>query len=121
MSDWFMKQPCKHCPFRRDVKPFLHPARADEISGAAWNPYNEFHCHKTTEYDEDAYGDGDMVAVETSMICAGFLAMQINEGKECPDGFTPSDNVYSDHWEMTDAYREEWEKRHGTLDDEEAA
>ena len=31
---WFVKKPCQHCPFRRDVKPFLTPERAEEIAGA---------------------------------------------------------------------------------------
>ena len=43
MTD-FMKEPCKHCPFRRDVKPYLHPERAATIAYAAQNPYNSFYC-----------------------------------------------------------------------------
>lgn len=109
---WFVKTPCLHCPFRRDVKPFLRPERAAEIAGAAWNKYNSFPCHKTTEYAEDAEGYGDMVATAASLECAGFLTMQINEGGAvCPDGFTPAENTYSNSHEMEDAYTEEWEHR----------
>lgn len=105
-----MKKPCKHCPFRSDVTPFLHPDRADEISCAASNPYSEFHCHTTTEYDED--GD-DMVATGDSKICAGFLAMQINEaGIDAPDDFKFPSNVYSDSYEMVEAYMIEWDRKH---------
>ena len=106
---WFAKKPCKHCPFRRDVKPFLHPERAEEISNAASNPYSEFHCHATLGHDDD---EGDTMVVGTSLICAGFLAMQINEaGKRQPKGFETPDNVYSDAWEMTDAYQDEWDRK----------
>lgn len=107
---WFMKEPCKHCPFRRDVTPFLHPERAEEIAYAATNPYSAFHCHKTTEYDED--GDsGDMLVTARSLMCAGFLTLQVEEGgASCPDGFEPSREVYGDSWEMIDAYTEEWKR-----------
>lgn len=105
-----MKAPCKHCPFRSDVRPFLHPERASEIAYAAQNPYSDFPCHKTTEHDEDS---DDMIVVETSKTCAGFLAMQINEGAvDCPDDFKLPENVYADSFEMTEAYEIEWTKAH---------
>jgi hypothetical protein len=70
-----MKKPCQHCPFRRDVKPFLRPGRGKELAYHAQNPYNSFTCHKTLEHDEE----GDVFADE---------------------------NVYSDAYEMIDAYCE---------------
>lgn len=94
MND-FIKKPCQHCPFRTDVKPFIHPRRAEEISSAASNPYNSFTCHKTIGGDEKQ--------------CAGFLTMQANEnGKTLYEGFEPADNVYQDSWEMTEAYKQAW-------------
>lgn len=48
-----MKKPCQHCPFKRDVRPFLHPDRAYEIASVSGNPYSSFPCHKTLEYDEE--------------------------------------------------------------------
>lgn len=113
MSEDHMKVPCKHCPFRSDVRPFLTPQRAEEIAYAACNPYSDFHCHKTTEPDEDENGDGDMVVTADSKICVGFLAMQINEaGVDCPDGFEIPENVYADSSEMVEAYEIEWDKTH---------
>lgn len=109
MSDrWFVKKPCAHCPFRRDVKPFLRPDRAEEIAESTWNPYNDFPCHKTLgESDED----GELEVTAESLTCAGFLAMQISEsGRDAPDGFAIPDNVYSDPYEMEDAYRDAWEE-----------
>jgi len=105
-EEWFIKTPCKHCPFRRDVKPVLTPERGEELAYAATNPYNSFLCHKTMEYD-DYDDDGDMKATEDSKTCAGFLTLQINEGMDCPKGFTPADNVYSDAYEMIDAYEDQ--------------
>ncbi len=106
---WFVKKPCAHCPYRRDVKPFLHPERGEELAYLTSNPYSEFHCHKTLGEDED---EGDTIVIETSLICAGFLSMQIEaSGMECPEGFEPSDLVYGEPYEMADAYAEEWEKR----------
>lgn len=100
-----MKQPCKHCPFRRDVKPFLHPERGEQLAYHAQNPYNSFSCHKTTEYDEDS---DNQVAVSTSLECAGFMTLQCVEGMEPPEGFEPAyDEVYGDVYEMIDAYSED--------------
>ncbi len=108
--DGHMKKPCKHCPFRSDVTPFLHPERAEEIAYAACNPYSEFACHKTTEYDEEGE---DLEQTENSKLCAGFLAMQINEaGIDAPDGFEIPENVYADSYEMTEAYQIEWDNKH---------
>lgn len=104
------KAPCAKCPFRSDVRPYLHPERAEEIAYAACNPYSEFSCHETTKYDEDL---GDMVMTNKSLTCAGFLAMQINEtGIDEPDGWTWPKNVYADSYEMIEAYQIEWDKNH---------
>ena len=108
MSDSFIKKPCQHCPFRNDVKPFLHPERAEELAYGAQNKYNTFPCHKTTEHDDE----GDSIATESNKECAGFLTLRAAEiGEEnvyeCKEGFKPSyDMVYSDAYEMSDAYEE---------------
>ena len=108
MSD-FMKKPCSSCPFRHDVKPFLTPERGEELANSASNPYNTFHCHKTLEYDDDDdNGDGDTFIGEHSKLCAGFLTLQHNENGSTAyddDGFEPSPLVYSDSWEMEQAYQ----------------
>ncbi len=103
-EQYFMKEPCAHCPFRRDVKPFLTPTRGEGLAYLTQNPYNSFACHKTT------VSDGEMSRTTSkSKECAGFLSMQINEGASCPEGFTPSDKVYDDVWEMIDAYENQEE------------
>lgn len=101
MAD-FVKKPCEHCPYRKDVKPFLHPKRGGELAYHSLNPYNTFPCHKTTQYDEEI---DDMVVVEKSKECAGFLTLQIIEGKKIPNGFKPAfDVVYEDVDDMANAY-----------------
>lgn len=107
----FMKAPCQHCPFRRDVKPFLHPERAEEIAYAAENPYSSFPCHKTLEYDED---DGDSFAGAESKECAGALYMRsMTNGSTYYDdeGFEPKPewDCYEDSYEMVEAYEIQWE------------
>lgn len=110
-EQWFVKKPCKHCPYLRGVKPFLHPSRGEELAYLTENRFNDFPCHKTTVADEDS-DDGEMECVETTLTCAGFLSMQINwGGARCPDGFTPSEDVYSEPYEMADAYAEAWPRR----------
>jgi len=104
----YMKQPCKHCPYRKDVKPFLTPERGEEIAYITQNPYNSFHCHKTTVSDEEFGGEGDeMVATNDSKMCAGFLTLMANEcgEEEMPEGFNPAYDVcYTDAFDMVQAY-----------------
>lgn len=111
MNKEFMEKPCKHCPFRRDVTPFLTTPRAEEIAFAACNPYNSFPCHKTLDYDDD----GETMAVSESLQCAGFLTMQAVENGRVyyeREGFNPDyDGVYDGAYEMVDVYTEHNESR----------
>jgi hypothetical protein len=105
----YMKKPCQHCPFRRDVKPYLRTERAEELAYAATNPYNTFPCHKTTEDDEE--GDGsERLVTENTKECAGFLTLMANEcGKTMydQDGFVPDFvGCYNEAYEMVEAYAE---------------
>lgn len=105
---YFCKKPCKHCPYRNDVKPFLTPERGEELAYYAQNPYNSFPCHKTTELDEESES-GEMYATDKSKECAGFITLQVIENGErwIPEGFEPAyDIVYADVYDMIDAYDE---------------
>lgn len=107
MSDNFMKKPCGHCPYRRDIKPFLTQSRQDQLAYHATNPYNTFPCHKTIEHDDD----GEQCYSPQQKECAGFLTLMASErGEDCvPKNFTPSyDICFSDAYEMADAI-DEWE------------
>jgi len=106
MSADFMKEPCEHCPFRADVKPFLTARRGAELAYHTTNKYNTFPCHKTTVPDPDDESS-NMITTSKSKECAGFLSMQIDNGAKCPDGFTPSEKVYTDVYDMVDAYSNE--------------
>jgi len=100
-----MTKPCKRCPFRHDVKPFLHPLRGEELAYHTQNPYNTFTCHSTIEFDEDDYGEY-ISNPEATKVCAGFMTLQYNEnGNTLPKGWEPSyDLVYEDVYDMIDAY-----------------
>jgi hypothetical protein len=109
MTD-FIKIPCKHCPFRKDVKPFLHPERAEELAYATQSPYQSFSCHKTTSHDDE----GEVEYSENNKECAGFLTLAAqNDDSGLPEGFEPSfEMCYSDPYEMSEAYEIEWKKKH---------
>ncbi|PDT15857.1 hypothetical protein CO670_15280 [Rhizobium sp. J15] len=101
----FMKEPCAHCPYRRDVRPFLRIERGYELAFLAQNKYNEFFCHKTLDHDDE---EGETCIGEKSLICAGFLTLQINEsGARVPNGFEPSILAYDNTHEMQEAYEDE--------------
>lgn len=65
-----LKSPCKHCPFRSDIKPFIAAERARDILSG-----NEFQCHKTVAWVED--DDGNEVQADKSkpQHCAGVLIL----------------------------------------------
>lgn len=69
-------RPCKHCPFRADIAPFLNPRRAAEIAGSLQRG-DDFPCHSTVEYSEASAGDASNAAR-----CAG--AMIICEKTDQP-------------------------------------
>lgn len=102
----FVKKPCQHCPFRVDVKPYLHPARAEEIAYHTQNKYNSFPCHVTTESDENS-DSGERMITDKSLECAGFLTLRAQEGIPVPANFKPAfDLVYPGISEMIEAYAE---------------
>ena len=116
MNNYFCKKPCKHCPYRKDVKPLLTPERGEELAFHAENSYNSFPCHKTTEHDDES-DEGEMLVTEKSKECAGFLTIQIaiNGEEYKPEGFTPSyDICYEDAWQMIDAYENPNDIDYGT-------
>lgn len=101
---YWMKEPCKHCPFREDVPPFLHPDRGAELAYGTQNKYQEFFCHKTLEHDDECE---DGFVGSSSLVCAGHLSMQVQDGiVAAPNGFTPSPLVYGDCYQMADAYED---------------
>jgi hypothetical protein len=112
LMTWFMKKPCKNCPYRKDVRPFLTPERGEDLAVHSCNKYNSFTCHQTLDNDDD----GDTVVVAESLECAGYMTMQcLNEGDDNLHGeeFTPSyDLVYEDMYDMIAAYEDPdiWEK-----------
>lgn len=116
MTERFMKKPCKNCPFRNDVTPYLHPERADEIANSALNPYADFACHETTEHYEDGPFEGEAYQTEKSRTCHGFLTIRAQAGEEIPEGFEPQWSLcYVDEYEMYQAYEEEWERQGRSL------
>lgn len=99
----FMLTPCIHCPYRRDVEPFLRPRRGEELAYHAAHPYNSFTCHKTLV--DDPCDDSKNMVGEKSKECAGFMTLQIIEGAKIPEGFAPAYNlVYEDIDHMIDSY-----------------
>ena len=108
MDNYYVKKPCKQCPYRKDVKPFLTPARGYQLAYHTHNQYNTFPCHKTVEHDdeEDDYGDTAIINPNETKECAGFMTLQHGEtGCRIPEGFEPAwDLVYDSSEDMADAY-----------------
>lgn len=43
-----LKKVCKDCPFRKDIRPYIRPERAEEIAEQLTTQDGWFSCHKTT-------------------------------------------------------------------------
>lgn len=69
-----LKRPCKKCPFRNDIRPYLRPERYIEIVEGG-----SFSCHETVDYSEDSTGK----ETNNTQACAGRLIML--EKMEQPD------------------------------------
>ena len=76
--DYNLKRPCKDCPFRTDVAPYLTGKRAQEIATSLAQG-SDFPCHKTTVPVEDEDGS-DRMATSDSKMCAGALIMMEKQG-----------------------------------------
>lgn len=59
-----LRKPCSNCPFRSDIKGYLHPDRPYELV------VGDFPCHKTLEQSDE--GD-ETVITKDSQHCAGSL------------------------------------------------
>ena len=78
LGPYRLTKPCANCPFRTDIRPYLHPERVDEIEAALVR--SEFHCHKTVDYssvEENDDGELDMDGRDSTgeAHCAGALIL----------------------------------------------
>lgn len=80
--DFFrMKTPCKGCPFRTDVRPYISADRVREIFAAIIDRDNHFSCHKTVDYShEDSEGETVPQTCHSS-VCAGAAILQEKIGR----------------------------------------
>jgi hypothetical protein len=70
-----LKAPCRECPFRTDVRPYLRPGRVREILDAIIGRQQTFACHKTVDYSGAEDGESDGVVGDNSQNCAGALIL----------------------------------------------
>lgn len=71
-----LKRPCKNCPFRKDVVPFLRPARVRQILTDITVHDQSFVCHNTIDYEED-----EPVIDQQSQHCAGASIFLMQTGQ----------------------------------------
>lgn len=69
-----LRRPCASCPFRTDIVPFLHAARAREIAKAL--VHHTFTCHNTTiDHEDEETGESMRIDGPDAQHCAGALIM----------------------------------------------
>lgn len=77
------------------------------------NPYTDFPCHKTADYQEetDLHEEG-FVHGERSFTCHGFKTLQAacnwSEEDYKREGFTPDGNGFEEPDDMIDHHAENW-------------
>lgn len=76
-----LKRPCKSCPFRTDIPPFLSRRRGVEIANSidGRKLQQTFPCHMTTVDDEDE-DCGERHVTPNSQHCAGAMIVLEHEG-----------------------------------------
>lgn len=76
-----LRLPCRRCPFRTDVRPYLRPSRAEHIAEGI-DRGGDFACHKTTVKAQDDEGNQTLVDdPAVTKVCAGSLAIMIREDR----------------------------------------
>lgn len=73
---FLIKKPCAECPFRRDVKPYLRHARAEDLARQMSDDNFWFACHQTT-----GVKNGRRIKKEDQSHCAGLMGVLWNEGR----------------------------------------
>lgn len=63
-----LTRPCKDCPFRKDVRPYLTPGRCEEILSEIINNQKTFSCHETTGVKGDVKGEEQHCAGATILL-----------------------------------------------------
>jgi hypothetical protein len=72
-----IQRPCEHCPFRKDVRPFLTAERAAELRDTLRDDQRWFACHETT-----GVKGGKRVRAADQSHCAGAMFVLLNEGNQ---------------------------------------
>lgn len=72
-----LTKPCKDCPFRSDVRPYLTTRRVREIIAGLIGAQATFACHKTTKCDDE----GETIETRKTEHCAGALILLERQGK----------------------------------------
>ena len=81
LSQFKLKRPCRHCPFRNDGTRIIFGAR-ERAAEIEENAYREgFPCHETAECEEDPLtGEEGFVFGEDTSFCVGYAIMQLKMG-----------------------------------------
>ena len=88
-----MSKPCKACPFRRDVHPYLTKQRGVQLALATRHKNNDFVCHETIK---------SLGGIGPRRTCIGFALLR---AQEAGNRFvTEEDGVYRTMGEMMAAY-----------------
>lgn len=74
-----MKRPCKNCPFRCDVRPYLTGERCLDIREGLESG-SSFSCHETVTYSDDL----EYVRSPSEQFCVGAILVMENETNRDP-------------------------------------
>jgi hypothetical protein len=96
-----MNPPCKACPFRKDVRPYISAARGLALAMLTRRRDGKFWCHETVDYN---YGPRSKKHMANATLCRGFAILR---AQESGNRFVAADDlVYGSMGEMMMAYSE---------------
>lgn len=103
--------PCKNCPFRSDVAPYLQPTRAVEIVNGAVYGDAHFICHKTLQAKEASFCAGAIIMAENVGRIPQLLRIYERVGSYVRAKMDFAAPVYKTPVAMINAYRNEYRKK----------
>lgn len=104
-----MTKPCKNCPFRNDIRPYITGARAEEISEALLND-KTFTCHKYSHSlglpkdQEERHCAGAMIVLEKMEKPNQWMRWMERIGKYNYKELDMGSPVYTDLYEFIEAH-----------------
>lgn len=99
-----LSKPCKHCPFRNDITPFISPERAASICDAVLKGNKTFQCHETPSKNGGSHCAGALILTEKMKAANSLQQIAERLGLYDSKKLKLDAPIYESHNEMVEAH-----------------